>query len=133
MIAAGAGEFVIDFAHPEPSPVPVTTIAWRLAHMVVGVLGDAGGRATSAVPPSTTRSFDYAGTAARALHQLDDVYAAWRDGVIGLGEEDLARACGPAEGPFAAQPMAALVLHINREILHHGAEVALLRDLYANR
>ena len=26
--------------------------------------------------------------------------------------------------------MAALVLHINREVIHHGAEVALLRDLY---
>ena len=23
-----------------------------------------------------------------------------------------------------------LVLHINREALHHGAEIALLRDLY---
>ena len=29
--------------------------------------------------------------------------------------------------------MAALVLHINRELIHHGAEVALLRDLYAHR
>ena len=26
--------------------------------------------------------------------------------------------------------MAALVLHVNREVIHHGAEVALLRDLY---
>jgi hypothetical protein len=26
--------------------------------------------------------------------------------------------------------MVALVLHINREMLHHGAEIALLRDLY---
>ena len=26
--------------------------------------------------------------------------------------------------------MAELVLHINRETLHHGAEIALLRDLY---
>jgi hypothetical protein len=26
--------------------------------------------------------------------------------------------------------MAALVLHINREMLHHGAEIALLRDLF---
>jgi len=25
--------------------------------------------------------------------------------------------------------MASLVLHINRETLHHGAEIALLRDL----
>lgn len=29
--------------------------------------------------------------------------------------------------------MAALVLHINREMLYHGTEIALLRDLYANR
>ena len=29
--------------------------------------------------------------------------------------------------------MAALVFHINREVLHHGAEVALLMDLYAHR
>jgi hypothetical protein len=26
--------------------------------------------------------------------------------------------------------MAQLVLHINREAIHHGAETALLRDLY---
>ncbi len=26
--------------------------------------------------------------------------------------------------------MAELVLHINRGMLHHGAEIALLRDLY---
>ncbi len=31
---------------------------------------------------------------------------------------------------WAQAPMAELVLHINREMLHHGAEVALLRDLY---
>ena len=33
--------------------------------------------------------------------------------------------------PFAQQPRADLVLHINRELIHHGAEVALLRDLWA--
>jgi hypothetical protein len=42
---------------------------------------------------------------------------------------------GPAvpEGPFADHPMAALGLHINREVIHHGAEVACLRDLYRAR
>ena len=29
--------------------------------------------------------------------------------------------------------MAALVLHINREALHHGAEIAMLLDLHAHR
>jgi hypothetical protein len=37
---------------------------------------------------------------------------------------------GEAEGEYAALPYAALVLHINREAIHHMAEVALLRDLY---
>jgi hypothetical protein len=37
---------------------------------------------------------------------------------------------GPAAGPFYAQePMASLIAHINREALHHGAEITLLRDL----
>ena len=40
------------------------------------------------------------------------------------------RPCGSAEGPWADHSMAELVLHINREMLHHGAEIALLRDLY---
>jgi hypothetical protein len=29
--------------------------------------------------------------------------------------------------------MAELVLHIHREVIHHGAEIALLRDLYRQR
>ena len=29
--------------------------------------------------------------------------------------------------------MAALVLHVNRELMHHGGEVGLLRDLYRER
>jgi len=131
-IAAGSGEFVIDFAYPEPAPAPVTTIAWRLAHVVVGVLG---ARVASHFdgPPVDYSTFDYAGTAAGALQQLDEGYQAWRDGVASLDAEGLARPCGAAEGAFAAYPMASLVLHINRELLHHGAEIALLRDLFANR
>jgi hypothetical protein len=131
-VAAGSGPFIIDFAYPEPDPVPVTTIAWRLGHLIVGVFG---ARAASHFggPAADYQTFPYAGTAAEALRQLDDAYAAWLAGVRGLGTEGLTRPCGPAEGPFAEYPMAALVLHINREAIHHGAEIALLRDLYANR
>ncbi len=128
-IAAGSGDFTIDFAMPEPDPAPVTTIAWRIGHLVVGVLG---ARVASHFggPPYDYATHDYPGDAARALAQLDETYAAWTAGVRRLGLDGLARACGPAEGPWAAAPMAELVLHINREVLHHGAEIALLRDLY---
>jgi hypothetical protein len=164
-IAAGSGEFTIDFAIPEPTPAPVTTIAWRIGHIVVGVLGarvaahfggsggrppgqqsgGSGGRppgqqsgGSGGRPPgeqSGGPAFDYMtheypGDAGSALAQLDAGYAAWIKGVRGLGEAGLARPCGPAEGPYADAPLAALVLHINREVLHHGAEIALLRDLY---
>jgi hypothetical protein len=126
------GDMVIDFAFPAPEPPPVTTIAWRLAHVIVGVLAmrtasHFGG------PPTDWSTHHYAATADEALAQLDDACAGWVDGVRGLGEDGLARPCGPAEGPFAEVPMAGLVLHIHREVIHHGAEVALLRDLYRAR
>ena len=35
----GSGAFVLDYQFPEPAPAPVTTIAWRLAHLLVGVFG----------------------------------------------------------------------------------------------
>lgn len=37
-MAAGAGGLGIDWADSEPSPAPFTTIAWRPAHIIVGVL-----------------------------------------------------------------------------------------------
>jgi hypothetical protein len=128
-IAAGRGDFTIDFAIPEPDPAPVTTIAWRIGHLVVGVLGmRAAGHFGG--PPMDYDSHEYAGDAAGALAQLDAAYAAWTTGARALGEAGLRRPCGPAEGPYAEAPMATLVLHINREVIHHGAEIALLRDLY---
>jgi hypothetical protein len=128
-IQAGRGEFTIDFALPEPDPAPVTTIAWRIGHLVVGVLG-ARAAGHFGAPPVDYHSHEYPGDAATALAQLDATYAAWTVGVRGLDEEGLRRPCGPTEGPWADSPMAALVLHVNREVLHHGAEIALLRDLY---
>ena len=128
-VQAGSGPMTIDFEWPEPDPPPMTTIAWRLGHVIVGVLAVRNashfGRA-----PVDYQSFDYAGTAAAALTQLDTEYATWLTGVEFLGEAGLARPCGEAEGPYADLPMAALVLHINRELIHHLAEVSLLRDLH---
>ena len=125
----GTGEFRCDFAMPEPDPPPVTTIAWRLAHIVVGIFGERNHSHFDG-PEIDYPTFTYAGTAEEALRQLDEGYDRWIAGVRGLGESGLQRACGPAEGPFAEHPLSELVLHINREVIHHGAEVSLLRDLY---
>lgn len=130
-VSAGSGDFTFDFVWPPPHNAPVTTIAWRLGHIIVGVLGlRVGNHFGGPEVDFMGTEFEFAGTAAGALAQLEGAYDAWRAGVRGLGAEGLGRPCGAAEGPFAAEPYAALVLHINREVIHHGAEIALLRDLY---
>ncbi|MEO7753910.1 MAG: DinB family protein [Terracoccus sp.] len=131
-LAGGRGDVVVDFAMPAPEPAPVTTIGWRLAHLVVGVLG-ARVHGHFGGPAVDYPTFDYAPTATGALTQLDVAYAAWLAGVRGWTDEELALPCGPAEGPWAESSRAVLMLHLNRELIHHGAEVALLRDLWLHR
>ncbi len=127
----GVGTFMRNDAPDDPEPAPFTTIARRLAHMTVEVLAlrNAGqfGR-----DPASWESWEYAGSADEALTQLDREYQTWLVGVRGLGERGLTRRCGPSENDWADEPVARLILHIHRELIHHGAEVACLRDLYAH-
>jgi hypothetical protein len=109
--------------------VPVTTIAWRLGHVIVCLFGMRNG-SHFGDPPIDYQTAERAPGAVTALAELDDGYANWVEGVRSLGEDGLSKPVGPAEGPFAADPYATLVLHINREVIHHLAEVLTLRDLY---
>ena len=119
----------VDFAHPAPEPTPFTTVSWRLAHVIVGVLA-VRTHAHFGGPPADYQTWSYATDAAAALRQLDEAYDGWINGVKALSDDQLARPIGPAEGPFADRPMTDLILHINREVIHHGAEISLIRDLY---
>lgn len=129
---AGTGPWRIDWAFPAPDPAPVTSIAWRLGHLVVGVFG-ARNHAHFGGPVCDYDTWPYAGTAAEALRQLDGAHQRWSDGVRSLTPERLWSPVGEAEGAWADHPMIELVLHINREAIHHLAEIALLRDLYRAR
>jgi hypothetical protein len=122
------GRFVSDFAIPSPEPPPVTTIAWRLTHISALLemgLERFGGPAvawTDVTPP--------AGTADGALRHLDEVYGAWTGGLQSVGVAGLAAPAGPPGSVFEGWTTAGIVLHTQREVIHHGAETALLRDLF---
>jgi hypothetical protein len=131
------GRYVLDAAQPEPSPSPVTTIAWRMMHVAVGCFAmrssaffpepgdpDAGMWDPAHIPA------DLPGTAADGLAFLERSYRRWHDDIAALDDEGLGRPLGAKGGPYARDPMAALIVHINRETMHHGAEMCLLRDLY---
>lgn len=117
---------------PPRDDARVTTIAWRLALLIVG-FAETNGTHFGAEPTSPA-TFRYAGTAAEARHQLDETHATWVEGVRRLGQTGLASAQGPTQPPeFADAPMARLVLYTNLEVIHHGAEICLMRDLYRAR
>jgi hypothetical protein len=131
-MAAGGGAFVADWEFPDPSPAPFTTIAWRLAHISISVFGERNA-SHFAGPPVDYQKVMWPATARDALAMVDEAYERWVKGASSLSQADLARAVGPREGMWAEESYAALVLHINREVIHHGAEVLTLRDLYRNR
>lgn len=130
--AIGAGGTRVDGTEPEPDPPPVTTIAWRMAHVAIEVFGLRAANqfgARDLVPAD----MEYPLTADGGRELLSRHHDAWVTGLRDLSPADLARPCGPTEGPWGASPLATLILHINREALHHGAEIMLLRDLYRAR
>ena len=120
---AGRGEF--EQARPDPEPAPVTTIAWRLSHLAVGVFGL---RASYYFGDGslTHENADRPLTAKEGVAYFKEQALQWRSHVERLDEEGLARPVGEPEHA----PVASLVLRVNREALHHLAEVSLLRDLY---
>lgn len=109
-------------------PAPFTTIAWRMHHMAsffsarfTNHFGD-GDWDWQSVPAPLT--------ADEGMTSLQAAFERWRDALLAMDPEKLDAPCGPAEGPYSEHPFATLVLHITPEMIHHGAECCLLRDLY---
>jgi hypothetical protein len=111
---------------------PVSMIAWRLRHVI-----DVFGSPTVPhfeTPPTDRPAVVHSGTADGALRQLDEAHDAWVRDVRGLGVPGIARPQGALSPPeYADAPMARLVMYVHLEVIHHGAEICLLRDLYSCR
>jgi hypothetical protein len=133
------GSYTLD--SPSPSPSPVTTLAWRMMHVGAYCLWNRAGAffGDGSVPEDADMSdsrylpASLPATADEAIAFLDQAYRNWHDGVAALDDEGLRRPLGPKGGEYATDPMAGLIVHINREVMHHGGEICLLRDLYQAR
>jgi len=109
----------------------VPTIAWRLVHIADTLREERNWRWMERPPVLLDAETEQPDTASAAIAYVESSYAAWIDLVGGLAPGELWRPMGTVAGPFAGEPIVALVVHILDELIHHAAEVALLRDLYA--
>jgi hypothetical protein len=132
--AVGDGTFRADNdgrpQFPPPDPAPLTTIAWRLAHVITLLSSDRNGtwlgldtQPDAEVPPN-------AGSASDAIIDLARSYTVFRRYLGLVPPAALSELMGPIAGPYADATRLGFVLHQLDELVHHGAEIALLRDLY---
>ena len=126
------GSFMPDWVSPEPSPAPFTTVAWRMSHIGFFLNHRANHRfGDGSLTPMNAR---WPGSAAAAIEWVDVGHDAFRRGVEALTDEDLDRhPQGPPGHLDTRFPLAMNVQHITLELIHHGAEVSLLRDLFRAR
>jgi DinB superfamily len=126
---AGDGRWEADRPAEEPDPPPVTTIAWRLWHIGSQCLAGFTARGLGPWPLEVSGRAWY-GDPEAALAATEQAWQAFRAGLVKLGEDGMWQQLGPDWGPYATDTWTALALHVMDEIVHHGAEIALLRDLY---
>jgi hypothetical protein len=122
----GKGEWVIDYAVPDPIPAPLTTIAWRLVHMA----GICAMYHEHVFGPARLDWDDWEipHAAADALRWWAGSFDAYRRALERGGDTDLDREAHAVWGPTqTVRQWSEVLIHENA---HHGAEIGALRDLH---
>ncbi|MER5819740.1 DinB family protein [Streptomyces californicus] len=131
---AGAGAWGRDSADsPHPFPPPFTTLAWRLSHLseMLTLRADH----TRGSRSLRREGYRTPGDAAGAVAAFESASAAWREALLSADEaalDTIGYSTYP-NGSDAEDVFVDIVWWVNQEVLHHGAEIALLRDLYRAR
>lgn len=126
------GVFTMDAARPAPVPPPVTTIGWRLGHVANHVLGGFATWLRDGGEPYVEDD-EVPGTAEEAVAAVVEQGRRFSEGMERLDLDAWVAPIGEQFGEHASASTGSLVLHVVDELCHHGAEVALLRDLYRAR
>lgn len=110
---------------------PLTTLAWRVWHIADLLEADRSGTWLGLEVEENRGPVP--GTVVDALDRLDRAASIWQTRLASVDDTELAAPIGTFAGPYADASRNSFALHILDELIHHGAEVALLRDLYRAR
>ena len=121
-----------DDAEPRPYRGPITTIAWRVAH-VTDILAQERNATWLGLTPVGPDDLSAEPTASAAIERLERANAIWEQYLDAVDDDALWQRVGAVGGFYTDATRFGFVLHEIDELIHHGAEIALLRDLYRVR
>jgi len=127
----GAGEWGLDSAWPPPWPPPFTTIAWRLGHVSSMLALRADHMAGS--HSLTDDDYVFSGLASEGIAAFGSGVTAWREVLTAVTDDAALDEAGLSTFPYGSDPEDRFIVTawwVNQEVLHHGGEIALLRDLF---
>ncbi|AKU17946.1 DinB family protein [Luteipulveratus mongoliensis] len=128
----GAGEWVMEWPPDDGSDGRTRTIAWLIAHLTEAFFERY--EHTFGGHEKRRDSVDFASNAQDAVAALTRQIDAWQQAIADLDEEQVFTVgLSQATEIDQAAPFGHLVLHMNRELIAHGAEISVLRDLYRAR
>jgi hypothetical protein len=109
------------------------SVRWRVQHITDLLAADHNGpwlgvapapRADGSVPPASCEA---------AVAALEPAFQRWRESLQHTTDHSLGEKMGSIAEEFSDSTRYAFALHVVDELVHHSAEVALLRDLYEGR
>lgn len=121
----GTGDWICEDTDPPPDPPLITSIGWRIVHMAGWT--DIYRDWTFGERKLSLAELEVPGSAAEAVVWLTRSQDQFLQHVSELSDADLDRIGRAHYG--ADQPVGWLIWAVLVEHMHHGAEVALLRDL----
>lgn len=124
------GGWVADGSPVPVKPAPLTTIAWRLDHLIFVLEGERNATWLGVTPVGRLDREGAAPSVDRALSDLESAYDLFRRHVEAADAAGLTAPMGELAGPYAGDTRAAFVLHELDELIHHASEIAAMRDVY---
>lgn len=115
---------------PLADPPPFTTLAWRITHIIDILQEDRTATWFGQQPAPEDGTPPVPSSATEAIEALEHAYAVWHGRLAALSPDVLERPMGSVAGMYADDDGTAFALHILDELIHHGAEVGTVRDVY---
>jgi hypothetical protein len=127
----GRGAVLMEYERPEPDPPPLRSIAWLVAHLLEMLLlrhdYTLGSRSLD------HQDLEWPATADAAIAALGRATDLWRSvfDLVPAAELDQVGRSSYPHGLDPNLPLVDILWWMNREYIHHTAEIAFIRDLYA--